>query len=88
MSEKIKTNQGDNTNVKQEEIIDFAPLETATREDDKAWNVMEFYGENDTAEREYEPSKQLTPKELEKALKDAKASKVGAKIIRSMFEFA
>ena len=43
MSEKINIKKGDETDV-MERIIDFGPLDTSSREDDGAWNVMKLYG--------------------------------------------
>lgn len=83
MSEKIKTKRGEQTDVNGQ-IIDFGPLDTASREDDGAWNVMKFYGENDDAEGAYQPSTEKSQKELEAILKRAKATKIG----KSILEFA
>lgn len=87
MSNKIKIRTGENTNVKQEaNVINFEPLKTADREDDKGWDVMEFYGESDAEESEYQPTKHLSPKELDKVLKQAKSGKIGQKILGVMLE--
>lgn len=80
MSEKLKIRRGDTADVR-EEIIDFGPLETASRDDDGAWNAMKLYGEDDKEEGVYQPSKALSPKELEAVLKRAKAAKIGQSIL-------
>lgn len=84
MSEKINTKRGEQTDVKDEQIIDFSPLDTASREDDEAWNVMKFYGESDDAEGAYQPPVEKSQKELEAILKRAKAAKIGESILAAV----
>ena len=56
MSEKIKINTGENTDVKCEKckIINFRPLNTKDRKDDEVWNSMEFMCKSDEEESDYE----------------------------------
>ncbi len=80
MSEKINIKKGDETDV-MERIIDFGPLDTSSREDDGAWNVMKLYGENDQEEGEYQSSREMSSQELEEVLRRVKAAKIGESIL-------
>lgn len=54
MSEKLKTKKGDKADVKCEGIINFGPIDTKSRRDDKeTWNALQFYCETDNKEAKY-----------------------------------
>ena len=65
MSNKTKTNTGENTNVKKTKIINFRPLDTKSRKDDQIWNAMELYGDSDFAESKYKQSVEVDAKKME-----------------------
>lgn len=86
MSEKLKTQKGGKSDVKMNAIIDFAPLETKTRKDDKeSWNSMQFYGESDIGEADYvSPSdEKVTAGARERILQFQKARSLGKKAIEA-----
>lgn len=69
----INTNQGE-TNVNNK-IIDFGPLETESREDDKdTWNSMQLFGEDDGKESIYQSPRELSD-ETRQRLGAARAGK-------------
>lgn len=66
MKTKSQIKQGETTNVRSSSVIDFAPLDTVSREDDKEqWATPQFYCESDKEESEYVPPKSAN---LRKAL--------------------
>lgn len=80
MSEKV-TFKKENTDVKGEKVIDFTTLQTESHMDDReTWNAMQPFGENDEAEMSYEPRVKLSREELQKILKEAKATRIGRRI--------
>ncbi len=83
MSNKLETQTGENANVKVEEVIDYSTLDTLSREDDhEQWNSMQFFGEDDSTEREYEPrsEKKLTVKDRER-IEKFRGRNMGQKVI-------
>lgn len=83
MSEKIKINADEDNSdeARHESIINYEPLDTATRDDDGEWNVPSFYGGDDAAEMTYVPRTNQSPEELNKRLLAFKAKKLGQRML-------
>lgn len=60
MRNNIKINTGEQTNVRNN-IIDFSPLDTESREDDKmSWDSLEYMGPDDREEMNYKPPVEIS----------------------------
>lgn len=81
MKTKSQIKQGETTNVRSSSVIDFAPLDTVSREDDKEqWATPQFYCESDKEESEYVPPKSANLRKAEAAIGKAKFRRIMSKI--------
>lgn len=84
MSNTIKIKTGEETDVKtKRKIIDYSPLDTESREDDNAWNSMQFMCENDEKEAEYESPDEVSL-EAKKNISRARAKLIGVRMVEIM----
>ncbi len=71
MSNNIKIKTGEQTNVKSGNVIDFSTIDTKSREDDKKWNAMQFYCEDDNSESNYESIEMIDAVKMSKIRRKA-----------------
>lgn len=82
INNKIKT--GENTDVMLGKVINFRTIETESRDDDnESWNSLQFYGEDDGKESQYQSPTKVSSEALSR-IKEAKAKKIGYSVLGAM----